>query len=206
MEKKEIFQNWLEIPTTHSRSIDKYFDDLNLTSKRIEGKTILDIGAGVMQFAKGVSDSGIDAKVYSLDPFYSSPEKKSVHKKDDELLEKFVQSHNNPDLKDKIIGGYADKIPFCDSAFDMVISEYSMPLYARSVKEIDDFFDESLRVVKDNGEVRICPFWNLRSNEFRERVKSKLKEMEKNGLIRILKNEDNLAIFQKIPKLSVDKI
>lgn len=201
MEKGEKFKNQQqEIPVT-GRSVQKYFDELNLTPERIKGKKILDVGAGMAQFARGVKDLGIDADVYSMDPFYSSPEEKALSMGDvekKEFYQKFSKACDIPEVKNKMIGGIAAQIPFRDEFFDLVIGEWSVPLWMSDIKEVDEFLNETLRVIKDNGNVHIYPIWNVYSGKIREHFNSKLTDMKKRGLINILKNNNDLLIFRKV--------
>ncbi len=77
-------------------------------------------------------------------------------------------------------------LPFKDGTVDIVVASSSCPLYSESQQEVEDFFNEVVRVLKSSGQARISPVSNLHDTmrEKNKYVPSSLAkyEMEKKGI------------------------
>jgi len=51
----------------------------------------------------------------------------------------------------------AIRLPFSDNSFDRIIACASMPMWTEHPSQVDDFFDEVVRVAKKGGEIWITP-------------------------------------------------
>ena len=151
-----------------SEIYEYYLEELELTDSDLEGKQILDIGAGSAGFAAGVKEKGINAHVVSVD--------------NDVSLEEKI-----PHEKESYVVATAQKLPFADNTFDLVVSMYAMPHVAAvsdpklgtstgevidgiPVRDASRLFDgkyeeeravsvaqavrECIRVTKEGGEIR----------------------------------------------------
>lgn len=138
------------LPT--GRGLEDYLKNLRLTKEDLEKKVILDIGAGARKFAKDIEDEKIDAEVYSLDPYYAFQDKS---------LEKVINKNKSPGVQKKTVAAAGDRLPFRNETFDLVLSDFALPFYSASRRELKDFFSEVRRVVKPGGEIRIYPLKRL---------------------------------------------
>jgi ubiquinone/menaquinone biosynthesis C-methylase UbiE len=122
--------------------------ELGLDFEYLKGKTILDVGAGPAFIAEAAKNKGI--KVISID---IDPEK--WKKLEGEL----------PDVP--YIKASAEKLPFKDETFDIVIS-HAGPFNNTDSKDlIFDYINEAKRVLKNGGELRFGP-GDLNANIFAE--------------------------------------
>lgn len=122
---------------TDEEAFQAYMEDLRLTPEDFS-KKILDIGAGSAQFAKWAKEHGVSSQIYSLEPTQSLAE------------------------KEKGVKGLAEKIPFAEESFDLVVSVAAIPnVYlgeaGPGVKEkVLESLSEMVRVLKNGGEIRLA--------------------------------------------------
>ncbi len=121
---------------TDEEVFQNYMEDLNLSPEDFE-KKILDVGSGSSQFAKWAKDHHVSSRVFSLEPKQESQE------------------------KTKSVQGTAEAMSFQDEAFDLVISNASIPNVflgesSETVKEkVKNSLFELMRVTKLGGEIRL---------------------------------------------------
>lgn len=131
--------------TTHAK-LDTYLHRFGVEATDLSGKRILDIGGGVFRnFAKKVAESG--------GPIVTTLEPRAVY-------EETQLDHNAP-----VVAGVADRLPFKNKSFDLVVSNLTVPMWLTSEQEFIDVFAEIDRVLVDCGEARLYPshhtvFWN----------------------------------------------
>ena len=208
---KEEFKTWKEVPTT-SRSLEQYFFDLNLTADMLEGKKVLDIGSGTGRFAKELKEAGINAEVISLDPVFAAPEEKSRIQGDisGKLYRKLIQETNIPEVKKKTVAGVGEELPFRDNTFDLIIANKSLPAYGTK-PQIDQFFSEVFRVLKNDGEFRSSPSQNTfrrgKKYPLDKDLENILRKFELSKEFKIIKkvNHISLMVLKKIVQESVIK-
>ncbi len=143
----------------------KYMKSLDLKPEDFD-KKILDIGAGRTDFAKWAKDHNVSSEIYSIDP------------------------HQKPKEKEKSARTFADKLPFQDNVFDLVVSCAAFPnvLFEEYGTKIKENFLEILRVVKPGGEIRLgrALKWkksdNKRKQELTEGVDLTLAELKMNNV------------------------
>lgn len=206
VQQEEPFKTWREVSTT-DRGLEEYSRDLNLNPEMLDGKKILDVGSGTRTFAKEVKEVGINAEVISLDPIYSSQE--LLEEKMRRLeghpigkLRKSFEATNIPDIKRKTVAGVGEKMPFKDETFDLILADYSLPAYGNK-EQIDEFFTEAFRVLKNEGELRFTPSYTIirRGVEYPidKDLKNIIKKIESTGKFKIMikENSQNLTILQK---------
>lgn len=109
---------------------------LGLSWEDLKGKRILDVGAGSAEFGAAARTKGVD--VVSLD-------------------RQLGDSDGPPYQKQGYVVGTADRLPFADESFDMVLSHASVPLLASNRREVLCFVEEIRRVLKKGGECRFGP-------------------------------------------------
>lgn len=189
---------WREyVPT--ARGAEEHFEDLGLKLDDLKGKKILDIGSGLNQLANELKPLGID--ITSLDPFYglSREEREAIYKRGyedgPEKLKEFLDQLESKDSSSSLVAGRSEALPFNDESFDLAISHYGSPFYAKDADKIKKFFFELNRVLKSGGEARLYPTWlkepTTEKSSAQEKVFAKLKEsgfhIEKHGGAWILK-------------------
>ena len=118
-----------------SRRTIRYFEDyedlFRLNCKELNGKSILDLGAGDSTFAEDTV--GVTRDVLRLDPKYSD---------------------NPPIYRNYAITGIAQNLPFRDNSFDEVLSSISLYWIKTG---LDKALLEMIRVTKPEGKIRIFP-------------------------------------------------
>ena len=121
---------------TDEEVFQNYMEDLKLSPEDFD-KKILDVGSGSSQFAKWAKEHSVSSQIFSLESKQESQE------------------------KTKSVRGVAEAIPFQEEAFDLVISNASIPnvfLGERQeiVREkIKNSLFELMRVTKPGGEIRL---------------------------------------------------
>lgn len=111
---------------------------LGLSWESLKGKRVLDIGAGSAEFGAAARKQGIE--IISLDRT---------------LLD---DDGTPPYQKEGYVQGSADKLPFADESFDIVVSHASIPLHAAIDRaDVNRFLEEIRRVLKPGGECRFGP-------------------------------------------------
>ena len=95
-------------------------------------------------FAKEGKKEGLD--ITALDLMYVDEEGRQLFRGD-------AESEALPNA----VGALAQKMPFKKGSFDLITSLYSPFSYVKNVADIKQGFQESLRVLKKGGEIRIYP-------------------------------------------------
>lgn len=108
---------------------------MELTWQDLEGKTVLDAGAGEAALAQGALMIGSTAKIFSIDDY-----------KIDEW------SDMPGEVRSRTVQALAQEIPFPDNHFDLILNNAAAE--ASSVQD-------QARVLKPGGEIRISPISNL---------------------------------------------
>lgn len=160
----------------------EYVRNLKLSPEDLN-KKILDIGSGAGNFAKWASEHEGGKNIYSVD--------------------KYNAETSTPN----IVRGEANKLPFKDGSFELVISNNSMPslLYFEDKtqskinprykhdphKNMNEGLSEMLRVLKSEGEIRLAPVVHLeKTEEMLEKVKVFNEELD------ALKKEKKIDVEQ----------
>jgi len=117
------------------RRFNNYLDLLSLSKRELEGKVILDLGAGKGRFANESMKEVPSAKIISLEPFTSGQSQKLF-----------------------MVGGKAEFLPLKNISFDKIVSVYAIPSYSRSFDELSLQLNEIKLYSKKEGEARLSPF------------------------------------------------
>jgi ubiquinone/menaquinone biosynthesis C-methylase UbiE len=126
-----------EIPDGEFRQeVEARLHHVGLTVKDLEGKRVLDLGAGSCLIERVCREIGIDS-VISLDKSEVGMSKRS-------------------DLSGRIIGD-SRQIPLKDNSVDLIISHSAPPIFFRKEDNILQTFKEIERILSSGGEVRIWP-------------------------------------------------
>jgi len=171
---------FLEKKRVTDRNYDQYLEHFSLPEEELEGKRILDIGAGLSDFTeksnKKFGDKGTVA--VALDLMYKSLEEdfgefqKRVQESGMELhsignrrgdigvpYEKIKKASNK-------VAGSHQELPFADKSFDLIFAHNSITQHAdRQVTK--KALEEAARVLAENGEIRVQPAdlrWDSNTN------------------------------------------
>ncbi len=123
------------------RNLPKYLAWLNLTPDDLKDKKILDVGSGVGRFAAEAKEIGAE-DVVSLDPGFKL---KRSREKAKEIGAKAATAAR------------ADALPFRDESFDLILNNFSVPMWSESPGEMEETFREELRTLRPGGEIRLAP-------------------------------------------------
>lgn len=161
---------WRKEQSPTERSVEDYLNDLHLREEDLEGKKILDVGAGLRGFARDAKEKGMKVDIFSVDPFYmlSREERKDVL--DDDVSRGSIPAAIDTSVDDKTVAGLAEELPIKDVEFDYVFSNYSQPFYAEDAEELRKFIEEGLRVLKPGGQLRVAPYMPIESRASKARA------------------------------------
>lgn len=128
------------------RDLATYEKQLMFDRKDLEGKKILDLGAGPeIKLTKELKKSGINAEVISLSPDFS--EKKYAGK----VKTLFPDS--------KLVAGVGQTLPFSNESFDRIFAFHVDEHITREM--FFGFISEMARTLKDGGEAKLGPTLNI---------------------------------------------
>ena len=114
----------------------RFLRQVGISAENLQGKTVLDVGAGEMALSNLVKTKGIDAKIISYDS------------KKHELLNGYEKGDA------AVVGDFWEELPFADQSFDTIIN-VGGPLRGGPWDDISlSAYKEGLRVLKDTGEIR----------------------------------------------------
>lgn len=124
------------------RGLEIYEKALGFKRKELEGKTVLDLGSGILEkFSRELAAEKIDANVVSLNPDYIAEE---YRKRIKQL----------PDWQKMSVAGLGEELPFKNGSFDFVFALSSITDWAHDPAKI---CAEIVRVLKDGGSAHIGP-------------------------------------------------
>jgi len=133
------------------RDFTEYCKIFNLKREDLEGKRILDLGAGSeLRFAEGVKERGINAEVISYSPGFL-----------DEYTRARALLTASTDVKKRLVVGMGEQLPFQDGAFDMILSIHVADyVHARMNERL--FLEEIARTLAPGGMAYIYPISALK--------------------------------------------
>lgn len=129
----------LELKAEALEIYQQYLHDLSLKRKDLLGKRILDIGSGNGSFTQVIKAKKIRSSIINLDP----------------EIDTVIP------YRADFVRAIAQKLPFKDNTFDLVLAHASIPFVFRRLdrtwnkQDITQSFDEALRVMRIGGEARI---------------------------------------------------
>ena len=128
--------NW----TAARRHLNQYEELLNINRNDLVGKKILDIGSGRGFFAAEAQEYGAD--VIPAEPYAPLP----------------IESIADADapVPENQVAAWGEQLPFQENTFDLITSVFSAFYYS---PHIDRVLTESIRVLKQGGELRIAPLF-----------------------------------------------
>lgn len=137
------------------RGLKMYEDMLGFKIESLEGKTVLDLGAGPgAKFEKEIKKSGVNARVISVSPDFADEKYREALKPDkfDMLMDGVgIRKIEKP----LAVAAVGEALPFRDECIDEILALYSVSRYS---KENRTWLFEACRVLKKGGEMRVGPF------------------------------------------------
>lgn len=136
------------ITETHAdNSLKVYEVDLGFSREQLAGKTVLDLGTGTTdRLARELKEADIDTNVVSLSP--------DLHTS---TGAKYALELEHPGWRRRGVSGIAQRLPFQDNSFDMILGLYSVTYYTWSESQMQAWVREFARTLKPGGEVRLGP-------------------------------------------------
>lgn len=181
-----------EGPEVELERYNVYLKNLGITSDDLRGKSILDVGAGRMRFfATHVLREKLTDNIFSLDPNVSVP----AHMEGEKLW-KEMDKEIQDDVRAHTIRAVGEAIPLKDKSMDLVLancfprSDHSgrFEEAALAQKEIEDLFEEFVRVLVPGGEMRYYglrrydePWRDPAATNWRQGIMKKLANLKKKG-------------------------
>lgn len=134
------------LQTPGGRGLAVYEAQLMFDKSDLEGKTVLDLGAGPeLKFAKDLAESGIKAEVVSLSPDFSDS--------------KYTERARNSLPGGELLAGVGQALPFRDEFFDRIFAFHVDEHISREV--FFGFISEMARVLKKDGVAKLGPTLNI---------------------------------------------
>jgi SAM-dependent methyltransferase len=140
----------------NEETAEVYFEDLGLTMKDVQGKNILDIGAGEARFAQAMQTEGVHVTSVDLRPEWHT----SIG-----ITPTNVEYH---------IADARQRLPFADEQFDLIVSRAAVHSMVDTREDFDNVIREAKRLLKPDGEFRFGPG----SSKFRELSESEEERLE----------------------------
>src|SRR3989344_3424342 len=93
----------------------------------------------------------------------------------------------------------AIRLPFSDNSFDRIIACASMPMWTEHPSQVDDFFDEVVRVAKKGGEIWITPISQIYLLPYLD------KDWRKNEDMFFIHSLIQKSVYEKLRELNTNK-
>lgn len=137
--------------------VERVLGDLGLTPEQLQNKKVADIEAGRRFIAAYCAKNNITDEVYSVEPNFGTP----PH--DNSLLFRNFRDTEG-EIKKKTLAAEKEALPLKDETFDIVLMHNVLTYQAKnspeeSKIEIFQTLDESTRILKPGGEIRMWPFF-----------------------------------------------
>ncbi len=192
-------RRWIELVVRESEeTVSLYYNNLGLTDEMLSQKnSVLDIGAGMADFAAHCKANKINDNVISLD--LQQEDQPGIVDAQKMYFGEKIYEH----VKNRTITGKMEEIPCEDESFDLIVGHTAMPgVYYHSdeieemKKGISNSFNEIMRVLRHGGEARMFPLTDDQEGESEIRkkfqhqaIKQKLSELQKTGICQVLTEE-----------------
>ena len=147
-EANELLYSPNSIEQGHAdNDLKTYESMLGFDRKSLTGKQILDLGAGETdRLARDLKAAEIDANVIGLSPDFTTSSIMRPHR----LL---------PEWKRNAVQGIAQRLPFKNESFDIILGLYSVTYYSWYPEQVKAWTSEIRRVLRDGGEARLGPVY-----------------------------------------------
>ena len=154
--------------------VEDYLESVGLKPEDLEGKKVLDIGAGLAEFAREAKKRNIDVTSLEKDP-------------------SLWEDEGKPGQETPYIQGSATEMPIKDESFDYVVSKAAPPIISRNKEEVENVIKEAERILKEGGEFHFGPGSLdgeiFSDEELNEEVGGDFQEMETAERKKIIENK-----------------
>ena len=159
------------------RSAGEYLDLLKINRDDLDGKRVLDLGAGNnLNFVRQLSAGGIHADVISFSPAFFQG------KTWDEGIQGAEEAGR------RAVAGMAEELPFAAHSFDVIVAFY-LTMYIQTDKGIADTLNEIVRVIRPGGVRYSGPVSAAQAGMMRGGVDTNKKWLNKESIIQILSDK-----------------
>ena len=135
------------------RSAEEYIHQLGIRREDLDGKRVLDLGAGSeITFARELPSQGIQAEVISYSPAFIDGKIWGRDGKRKQIPERLV------------VEGMAEELRFANNSFDTVVMFY-VTIYFNRDERMAATLSEIVRVLKPEGVAYIGPIFDYRNEE-----------------------------------------
>lgn len=174
--------------------LDSYERELGFNRNNLEGKRVLDLGAGQTdRLARDLKEAGINAEVVSVSPDF----RRGVNRD--------ILTRRYPEWKRKGVAAIAQQLPFKDDSFDVILAAYSVINFASNDSDsVQTWISEIARVLKLGGEARLGPTYGLRNFAFGKNNEVLIESAKKSGL-ELTINDEPTRTHIYLKKVSLDR-
>lgn len=153
------------------RGLDEYEQKMMFNRNELEGKNVLDLGAGPLaKFAHELEQSGVKAHVVSLSPEYA--------------IKKFSQQARKGAKDQELVASKGENLPFRERSFDVIFAFHVDEHVGR--ESYFNIISEMGRTLKPGGYAKYGPTYEIPGDwdQYREIIKNDklMQEFEKEGV------------------------
>jgi ubiquinone/menaquinone biosynthesis C-methylase UbiE len=179
--KKGTMEAWGMPPD--GRNLETYEKELLFNRNDLNGKTVLDLGAGPkVKLAKDLKEAGIDARVISYSPDFAE--------------EKYSEKAKTNMPEAELIAGTGQDMPFENETFDNIFASHIFEHITQ--EQLVIIISEIARTLKPGGRSVLGPAWNIHS-AFHDPKKPYELLMNNKQLEKLLKAQNVEVIKEMVP-------
>ena len=167
--KSNEFPNEEQVPLDFEtkKRADFILKRLGLTWEELEGKNVLDVGAGSAEFGQVAQARGISVFSFDLHPYWDETldeaQRRGINTYSPDSTEVVEEILREMDIKGgakpvPYVRGNAYHLPFADESFDYVLAHAGPPVtWSRTKREQEEVLSEMKRVLQPGGTIRLSP-------------------------------------------------
>ena len=167
--KLNEFPNEEQVPLDFEtkKRADFILKRLGLTWEELEGKNVLDVGAGSAEFGQVAQARGISVFSFDLHPYWDETldeaQRRGINTYSPDSTEVVEEILREMDIKGgakpvPYVRGNAYHLPFADESFDYVLAHAGPPVtWSRTKREQEEVLSEMKRVLQPGGTIRLSP-------------------------------------------------
>ena len=217
-EQRSVFGSLEKRDYVTNRAYDQYLSHFSLPEKELEGRKVLDIGAGASTFISEVNErfGALGTVAVAMDPMYASlgnSFEEFTHNIGEEKMNwktmkgntaNEEQSYQQIKATQNKVSGSHQELPFADNSFDLVLANNSISQYKdRGITK--KALQEALRVANEHGEVRMN-YIDLRHDKktkelYLETFEDQTKQMQKEAYELKLAAAPDRELFEILKEL-----
>ena len=167
--KLNEFPNEEQVPLDFEtkKRADFILKRLGLTWEELEGKNVLDVGAGSAEFGQVAQARGISVFSFDLHPYWDETldeaQRRGINTYSPDSTEVVEEILREMDIKGgakpvPYVRGNVYHLPFADESFDYVLTHAGPPVtWSRTKREQEEVLSEMKRVLQPGGTIRLSP-------------------------------------------------